>query len=120
MNLDYWAATDKFYEVLFEKAPGVEALFGDITNQRGMFVFALKTIGGETPESERTDEYIKMLGNAHKRQGLTSEHMEIGREAFRASIEAGGRDLSDEGKRQYLDAFTELELAMGFDVKQEN
>jgi hypothetical protein len=87
-----------------------------VTSQREMFVAALEKIGEGSGDDEQLADHLKMLGQAHRRSGLTTKHMETGREAFVAAIEAGGQGLSDELKQHYLDAFTELEQAMGFDV----
>jgi hemoglobin-like flavoprotein len=115
-HINFEVATEKFYEVLFAKLPEVEAMFGDLKYTKLMFMSVLRSIGSLEDGDRQLKEYMELLGKKHRGYGLTEQHMEIGRQAFEAAIEAGGTNLSSERKEHYLDAFTELERMMGFDV----
>ena len=115
-NVNFEVATEKFYEVLFAKAPDVKAMFRDFEYSKLMFMSVLRSIGSLEQGDMLLKDYMELLGAKHRGYGLTEQHMEIGREAFRGAIESGGKDLSDERKQHYLRAFTELERMMGFDV----
>jgi len=113
-ELDFAMATSKFYEVLFEKMPELEGLFGDELKQANMFIVALQSIADKAQGDRNLADYMKMLGEKHRKVGLNRFQMELGREAFEQAVEAGGKNLDREQKQRYLDAFTELERAMGF------
>ena len=115
-GFDFERATDKFYEVLFEKMPALEIMFADKHKQTSMFIVALQSIGDKARGDTQLADYLKMLGDKHKGFGLLRIHMEMGREAFEQALEAGSKDASDEEKQHYLKAFTELERSMGFGV----
>ena len=115
-SLTYWLAAEKFYEVLFEKLPDIETKFGDKPNQKTMFIVALRSIGDCARGDGQLADYMKMLGAKHRGYGLTEQHMEIGRQAFEQAIEVGGGNLNSQRKQRYLDAFTELERMMGFEM----
>ncbi len=115
-TLDFDVATDKFYEVLIKKAPDIAVKFGDMQRQKTMMIVALRSIDDKVRDDGQLKDYMVMLGEKHKGYGFTEQHMKIGREAFEAAIDAGGKDISEERKQVYLDAFTELERMMGFDM----
>jgi hemoglobin-like flavoprotein len=119
-DLDFWLVVEKFYETLFEKAPEIAAMLGNKSNRETMMMIALKSIGDEARRDGQLVDYMKMLGEKHRGYGLTEQHMKIGRRAFEQAIEAGGKNLSKERKRHYLDAFVGLENAMGFDLGSKN
>jgi len=115
-EFNFGLAVETFYDVLFKNAPEVEAMFSDTSNHATMMIVALQSIGEKANQDRFLADYMTMLGSKHKGYGLTTAHMKIGRAAFEQAIEVGCKTLSSDEKAHYLQAFTNLELAMGFDM----
>lgn len=113
-NIDFARATAKFYERLFARFPGIKAQLADKGKRERMFVAILMSVDdavhGRVPETA----YLQSLHERHRMIGVGRVHITAAREAFAQAIEAGGRQLSEERRQLYLDAFTEIERAMGF------
>ena len=59
-KLDIFLATDRFYEVLFDKMPSLEILFSDKKKQESMFIVVLQTIRDYANGDRMLPDYLKM------------------------------------------------------------
>jgi hemoglobin-like flavoprotein len=114
-RLDFTLATDKFYEVLFERMPSLETLFGDKKKQECMFIVVLQTISDNANGDIMVSDYLKVLGEKHKAFGLRPVHMEMGRQAFEQAIVAGGINLNSADGQFYMESYDTLIKWMRFD-----
>jgi hemoglobin-like flavoprotein len=118
-DFDFVTAANRFYEVLFDKAPSVEKYFGDIKSQNFMFMNALESIHDLRGDDSQLDNFLKMLGRYHGKFGLTKEHFDVGAVAFEQAVLAGGANMDDEQKQFYLDAFSTISEVMGAAIEEQ-
>ena len=115
MDEDYYqVAAAEFYRVLFEKLPGIREHFGDAEKQRVMFEIAMRTVASKSIDDPELTGFLKALGENHKKRGITSIQMKVGRVAFVAALDILGEGLDRDTRLRHLEALRKLEEALGF------
>lgn len=116
-ELDYEKFTDKFFDELLLRVPTISHCFSDKSKQRKMIIVVLMILRDLEDNEILQDDYIKLLGEQHKGNGLTKEHFRLGREAFIVALDSAGANLDADRKAEIMSIYSRLEQAMGFGLE---
>ena len=113
-ELDFDIVAEVFYETLFRDVPDVKPLFLDTGRATSMLITALQSIADMERGDPVLKDYMATLGDRHRLFGVTKSQMVMGQRAFENAIDKGGRNLSPQRRAHYLEAFAQIQKAMGF------
>ena len=101
------AASIRFYERLFEKAPHVQELFGsDIDRQARMFLQSLNVIVASLSSTDRAARVLQRLGEKHRGYGVAPDHYTVmGTTLLETIGEFLGDDFDNEAAEAWSAAF---------------
>ena len=88
---------ERFYEILFLRAPSVRPMFpADMTRQRQHLLAALATVARNLHEAAALEQPLRELGARHQAYGALPEHYPVVRDALLdAMAEAAGEKWTD-------------------------
>ena len=118
-KVNFDVAAKKFYEILFKRMPDLEKFFGNKTAQHLMFISALRSIDDLKNDDRLLGDYLEMLGRQHRHIGLSDAHWEIGKDAFKQAVRAGGEGLNEGEVQFYMGSFSKIVKAIKLDPEQE-
>ena len=98
------AASIRFYERLFERAPHVQDLFhGDIDIQARMFLQSLNVIVVSLSSTDRAARVLQRLGEKHRGYGVMADHYTV---MGTTLVETIGEFLGDDFDKEAAEAWT--------------
>jgi hemoglobin-like flavoprotein len=100
-NINYEVASDRFYEVLFERSANARSLLKGASNRQAMFMTALQCVILFLDEDELLTDYLTMLGKKHSGYNITKDDLKIGREALKIALNAGSPNSCGEDLAKY-------------------
>ena len=80
-----------------------------------MLVNALESIASMERGDGQLTDFMAMLGDQHRKYGVTQEFMHAGWKAFNAALDVGATNVHGVRRQFYENAFLKLVAAMGFD-----
>jgi len=101
------AASIRFYERLFEKAPQIQELFhGDIERQARMFLQSLNVIVASLSSTDRAARVLQRLGEKHHSYGVMPDHYTVmGSTLIETLSDFLGEDFDKEAAEAWTAAF---------------
>lgn len=108
------AGAARFYDNLFEMAPGVRPLFPkDVSQQARKFLQSLKVIVGSLSSTDRTTRMLQRLGRRHAGYGAEPAHYPVVGKALVTTLrEEVGESFTPEVENAWIAAFELISSAM--------